>query len=143
GEAGFVVFSGVFRRARDLRTTVDAGRWGTNVSCHWPARFLRNGSPGVSQIVRVNEAAPAHGSDGGRAAEDITAVDIVHHVCLRVGGRTEAKANVVFCAKPSLPCSQDLLVGLRLRGGARRLRERAHNGPAREIDLEGVVPEAL
>src|SRR5262245_3593971 len=51
--------------------------------------------------------------------------------------------NVVFCAKPSLPCSQDLLVGLRLRGGARRLRECAHNRPAREIDLEGVMPEAL
>src|SRR5215831_11567801 len=53
------------------------------------------------------------------------------------------KANVVFCAKPSSPCSQDLLVGLRLRGGTRRLRERAHNGPAREVDLEGVVPKAL
>src|SRR5215470_19431078 len=39
--------------------------------------------------------------------------------------------------------SHDLLVGLRLRGGARRLRERAHNGPAREVDLEGVVPKAL
>src|SRR5262245_956887 len=51
--------------------------------------------------------------------------------------------NVVFCSKPSLPCSQDLLVGLRLRGGARRLRECAHNGPACEVDLEGVVAEAL
>src|SRR5262245_4113928 len=51
--------------------------------------------------------------------------------------------KVLFCAKPSLPCSQDLLVGLRLRGGARRLRECAHNGPAREVDLEGVVAEAL
>src|SRR5262249_51290798 len=39
--------------------------------------------------------------------------------------------------------SHDLLVGLRLRGGARRLCERAHNGPAREVDLEGVVPKAL
>src|SRR5262249_61576740 len=39
--------------------------------------------------------------------------------------------------------SHDLLVGLRLRGGARRLRERAHNRPAREVDLEGVVPKAL
>src|SRR5262249_60114964 len=86
GEGGFVVFSGVLRRARDLRTTVDAGRWGTNVSCHWPARFLCNGSPGVSWIVRVNEAAPAYGSDGGRAAKDIAAVYIVFHVFLPVGG---------------------------------------------------------
>src|SRR5262247_234314 len=51
--------------------------------------------------------------------------------------------KVLFCAKPSLPCSQDLLVGLRLRGGACRLRECAHNGRAREVDLEGVVPKAL
>src|SRR5262245_55177722 len=51
--------------------------------------------------------------------------------------------NVVFCARPSLPCSQDLLVGLRLRGAARRLRERTRDSSAREIDLEGVVPEAL
>src|SRR5262249_24911698 len=143
GEGGFVVFSGVLRRARDLRTTVDAGRWGTNVSCHWPARFLRNGSAGVSQIVRVNEAAPAHGSDGGRSAEDIAAADIAYHACLRVGVGPQPGPNVLFCAKPSLLCSQDLLVGLRLRGGTRRLRDRAHNAPARQVDLEGVVPEAL
>src|SRR5689334_16765430 len=39
--------------------------------------------------------------------------------------------------------SHDLLVRLRLRGGARRLRESAHNGPAREVDLEGIVPKAF
>ena len=37
----------------------------------------------------------------------------------------------------------DLLVGLRLRRAARRLRQRANDGAAREIDLEGVVLEAL
>src|SRR5262245_4703997 len=40
-------------------------------------------------------------------------------------------------------CSRDLLVGLRLRGARRRLRERANDGPAGELDLERVVPEAL
>src|SRR5688572_2032537 len=40
-------------------------------------------------------------------------------------------------------CSRDLLVGLRLRRTARRLRQRADDRPAREIDFERVVPEAL
>src|SRR5262249_49646839 len=39
--------------------------------------------------------------------------------------------------------SRGLLVGLRLRGAARRLRESPDDGPAREIDLERVVPEAF
>src|SRR6266403_318900 len=38
---------------------------------------------------------------------------------------------------------RDLLAGLRLWGTARRLRERPDDGPAREVDLEGVVPEPL
>src|SRR5258705_7862507 len=38
---------------------------------------------------------------------------------------------------------RDLLAGLRLGSTARRLRERADDGPAREVDLEGVVPEPL
>ena len=40
-------------------------------------------------------------------------------------------------------CSPDFLVGLRLRGAGRRLRQRADDGAASEIDLEGVVLEAL
>src|SRR5262249_61219412 len=97
GEGGFVVFSGVLRRARDLRTTVDAGRWGTNVSCHWPARFLCNGSPGVSWIVRVNEAAPAYGSDGGRAAKDIAAGYNRPHFFLPCrGGRASQSPSLVW-----------------------------------------------
>src|SRR5947209_5256477 len=39
--------------------------------------------------------------------------------------------------------SLDFLVGLRLRRAARRLAERAHDGAARELDLERVVFEAL
>ena len=35
--------------------------------------------------------------------------------------------------------SPDLLVGLRLRRAARGLRQRAHDGAARQLDLEGVV----
>ena len=34
-------------------------------------------------------------------------------------------------------------VGLRLRGAARCLRERPDDGPARQIDFEGVVPKAF
>src|SRR4051812_26111507 len=40
-------------------------------------------------------------------------------------------------------CSRDLLVGLDLRRAARGLRQPADDGAARQIDLEGVVPEAL
>src|SRR5215831_15653259 len=37
--------------------------------------------------------------------------------------------------------SRDLLVGLRLRRAARRLRQCADDGSARKLDLERVVPE--
>src|SRR5262245_23471465 len=40
-------------------------------------------------------------------------------------------------------CSRDLLVGLRLRDCARRLRKRADYSPTRKLNLEGVVAEAL
>src|ERR1700687_4434464 len=43
----------------------------------------------------------------------------------------------------SWTCSPDFLVGLRLRRGMRRLRQRSHDGATRQIDLEVVVPEAL
>src|SRR5262245_13459957 len=39
--------------------------------------------------------------------------------------------------------SRDLLVGLRLRGAARRLGQRADQGPVRQINLERVVAETL
>ena len=39
--------------------------------------------------------------------------------------------------------SPDFLVGLRLRRAARRLRQRADDGAARQVDLESVVLEAL
>src|SRR5687767_14346056 len=42
-----------------------------------------------------------------------------------------------------MACSRDLLVGLRLRRAARRLRQRADDRPARELDLERIVLEAL
>src|SRR5262249_58219837 len=95
GEAGLVVFSGIFRGARDLRTTVDARGWGTDVSCHWPARSpcLRNGFAGASQIVRADQAAQTHRSDRGRPAEDIAAANVVYHACLRGGGPGEARTQ--------------------------------------------------
>src|SRR5215470_11343222 len=40
-------------------------------------------------------------------------------------------------------CSRDFLVGLRLRGAARGLRQRADDGSARQLDLERVVPETF
>src|SRR5215472_14417731 len=40
-------------------------------------------------------------------------------------------------------CSADFLIRLRLRSAGRRLRQRTDDGPAREIDLEGIVLEAL
>src|SRR5690242_17527871 len=40
-------------------------------------------------------------------------------------------------------CSPDFLIGLRLRGAGRRLRQRTDDGTASEIDLERVVLEAL
>src|SRR5262245_24429953 len=43
----------------------------------------------------------------------------------------------------SWACSQDLLVGLRLRRAARGLRQGANDGAAGEIDLEGIVRISL
>src|SRR4051794_20995068 len=40
---------------------------------------------------------------------------------------------------PTMARSRDLLVGLRLRGAVRRLRQRADNAAPRQVDLEGVV----
>src|SRR3954469_23002979 len=48
----------------------------------------------------------------------------------------------VFVGVIALSGSLDPLIGLRLRRGARCLRQRAHDGPPRQFDLEIVVAKA-
>src|SRR4029078_12016577 len=62
---------------------------------------------------------------------------------LRYAARCRRRGMWRCGCKEPLPCSRDLFAGLRLRRAARRLRERADDCPARQVDLERVVPEAL